>query len=302
MGLIDSKSRIIDFVLTAEGRRKMSEGNLNFAFASFTDKGTFYEADVVSGSSDASKRVFLEAPSSLPLDQISFETNDSGQLVPYFGGGDQLYLVNGLIGATGSLGSAISTANFASLSSEVLEIAADNFRNLRIVGSRDDFDEDPGFELSQTEVNFTLTDEKPLKSGLDLTQITVDKTTKFFLDRRMQHVPNFSYLPPTDVDTGEAIGEFPIQNPDGSLSYEELTAQLVGKEVTTLTFPKTSQGNNLFCQMFETAKGRMTKLDVIDFGEINDQGQSKQVFFVGKVYVDKTGNGSFLNLFVLVFE
>lgn len=302
MGILDSKTRIVDFVLTSEGRRKLSEGNLRFEFASFTDNGTFYEADVVSGSSDASTRVFFEAPGALPLDQVSFESDDSGQLVPYFGGGDQLYLVNGLIGMSGSLGTGISDSSFASLSSEMMQIAADNFKNLRIVGTRDDFSEDTGFELSHSRVTFALTDTKPLEPGKDLLQITVDKTTKFFLDRRMQHVPNFTYLPPVDVDTGEAIGEFPVQNPDGPMDYDELLSQLAGRESVDVTFPKTSDSNNLFCQVFETAKGRMTKLDVIDFGEVIYEGQSKQVFFAGKVYVDKTGNGSFLNLFVLVFE
>ena len=75
-GILDNKKRIMDVVLTKEGRRQMANGDIRIHFASFTDKHTFYEADAVSGSSDASDRLFFEA-SSLPFDQITLK-----QMIP----------------------------------------------------------------------------------------------------------------------------------------------------------------------------------------------------------------------------
>ena len=77
-GILDNKKRIMDVVITQEGKRQMANGDIRIQFASFTDKHTYYEADVVSGSSDAQGRLYFEA-SSLPFDQITFETDDSGQ-------------------------------------------------------------------------------------------------------------------------------------------------------------------------------------------------------------------------------
>jgi hypothetical protein len=57
--------------------------------------------------------------------------------------------------------------------------------------------------------------------------------------------------------------------------------------------------------MFEISNGKMVKLDVIDFGEFTTSDPDhpvKQVFFVGKVFIDSTGNGTFANQFVLIFD
>ena len=49
-GILDNKNRIMDTIITTSGRRQISSGRLRVEYASFTDGGTFYEADEVSGS------------------------------------------------------------------------------------------------------------------------------------------------------------------------------------------------------------------------------------------------------------
>ena len=78
-GILDSKTRILDFVLTDEGRRQVAKQKLNMSFASFTDGSTFYESDIASGSSDATVRLYLESLSSIRKDQISVITDDDGR-------------------------------------------------------------------------------------------------------------------------------------------------------------------------------------------------------------------------------
>lgn len=80
-GILDSKSRMIDAILTAEGRRQMAEGTFVVSYVTFTDADVAYEYDPVDGHVDPTNRIYFEA-SNLPQDQITFEANDEGKLKP----------------------------------------------------------------------------------------------------------------------------------------------------------------------------------------------------------------------------
>ena len=80
-GILDKKSRIIDAVLTTEGRRQLGEGTLSVSYATFTDGEVFYVPSSEYGHEDPTARLYIEA-CSLPQDQIIFEANDEGKLNP----------------------------------------------------------------------------------------------------------------------------------------------------------------------------------------------------------------------------
>lgn len=80
-GILDNKSRIIDAILTIEGRRQMAEGTFEVSYVTFTDSGVCYLPDE-SGHEDPTKKIYFEA-TNLPQDQITFEANDEGKLVPF---------------------------------------------------------------------------------------------------------------------------------------------------------------------------------------------------------------------------
>ena len=77
-GLLDSKQRFVDTVITAEGRRQLAAGGFQVRFVTFTDKDVFYGKDTASGSIDQSELIQLEAPSMLANDVITLETNMFG--------------------------------------------------------------------------------------------------------------------------------------------------------------------------------------------------------------------------------
>lgn len=81
-GILDSKSRIIDAILTIDGRRQMAEGTFDISYVTFSDLGVSYDPDVSSGHVDPTNRIYLEA-CNLPQDQITFEANDQGKIVPF---------------------------------------------------------------------------------------------------------------------------------------------------------------------------------------------------------------------------
>ena len=81
MGILDSKSRIIDAILTSEGRRQMAENTFEISYVTFTDSGVAYIPDSANGHVDPTDKIYFEA-CNLPQDQITFEANDEGNLMP----------------------------------------------------------------------------------------------------------------------------------------------------------------------------------------------------------------------------
>lgn len=50
-GFLDKNSRVVDFILTAQGKKKLSQGKLNFKFYTFFDDGIDYDSYVENSSS-----------------------------------------------------------------------------------------------------------------------------------------------------------------------------------------------------------------------------------------------------------
>ena len=80
MGILDSKTRILDSIVTLEGRKQLANGGINIRYVSFTDNATFYAADLENGSADATVRLYLEA-CHLPQDEVTFHADESGRLL-----------------------------------------------------------------------------------------------------------------------------------------------------------------------------------------------------------------------------
>lgn len=79
------------------------------------------------------------------------------------------------------------------------------------------------------------------------------------------------------------------------------------KEFKTITFDKTSKNNNLLIQMFEKNKNLFKKLDIVNAGVFIDdidpnERFEKQVYYVGKIFLDDFNTPTFVNLFTLIFD
>ena len=81
-GILDNKTRIMDVIITQEGRRQMAAGNLRAEFLSFTDGAVFYQKSGSHGSADPTDRIYFEAVSKLN-DMITLENDDSGNLIQF---------------------------------------------------------------------------------------------------------------------------------------------------------------------------------------------------------------------------
>jgi hypothetical protein len=310
VGILDDKKRVLDSLITREGRKQIVGGDLRVRFAAFSDRNAFYQGDIISGSNDASDRLYFEA-TSMPQDRVTFEADDSGKLLPLGSQGDLNVFSGKIISGSQAAGTRtfITASNiFASLSNDLLSGSFKNFNKLRIIGTEDLFREDSQFIISNKNIDFTITDEAPIKQS-DIQQISVDKIESFFADKRMSHIKNFQYLPPRNQPTlldpeGSLLGQFQPLSQLGILTFDQLKKDLQGRDFHTIDFSESSRENNIFAQLFEVAPNNVAKLDVIDFGIFpsDKAGENFHVFFAGKIYLDSMGCHTFVNLFTLVFE
>jgi hypothetical protein len=306
--ILNQKTRMIDTIVTLEGRRQMAQGKLKVEFVSFTDADTFYQADALSGSADVSQRVLFEA-CSLPQDQITFEADDAGKLMPYRG--SSLGLLDGKIisGSTSQL-TIVTGSVFASLSDTLLLSSIENFNKNCLISDADQFfDDEREFSTNVDLLEFTVTNTVPF-ADRRLHETNVDKIESLFQDKRLSNVDNFLYLPPVNVTrfdgTKNPLGNFPsLGQRMTPISWDDIKASLMNKETKTIEFTQTSLKSNVVCQMFEAKQDLLSKLDVIDFGDVQTDDASapvKRIFFAGKVFIDSFGAQTFVNMFVLIFE
>ncbi|MAF26034.1 hypothetical protein CL634_10755 [bacterium] len=216
---------MIDAVVTQIGRQQIASGMLRVEYASFTDSGTYYEADETSGSSDAGKRIYFEPNSDRRQDFITFETDDSGNLLGYptdpkltLADGDLFKCeASASVSDISKIVYVSGSGDFASLSDGIVTSSIDHFRQLRIIGSTpttrpEKFQQN--FEFNQTNFEFLLLNTHPFIDGPSDSQADIDSVEPLFIDKRLSHIPNYKFLPPLVVEprsvSQSSIGEFDL--------------------------------------------------------------------------------------------
>ena len=299
-GILDSKSRIMDVVITEQGRRQLASGQMKIEYATFTDLGAFYSGDEDGVLEDPSVRIYFEAASDLPSDLVTLETDDSELLTPYRAdnfavGGNNMVL-------SGSLRSKTAIADAAdAISTAIL----DSWNNLQVIGTDDPLDDEQGFTLSQQTVSVSIREEFPFKKG-DVRTAVIDDVEGLSNDVRLSNLQNFKYLPPVNysgVRAGQPIGEFPNTNETLDADRKAFEARIRELEYTDIGFVQTSIENNFVMQAFELSEDDgIVKLDVIDYGtrpSAYDSTKFVRTLFAGKVVRDGFGNPTFINIFTL---
>ena len=321
MGLLDPKSRVLDVVLTEQGREALSRSDFKIAFYSVSDSSSFYEADI-SGSSDVTARVYPEAASCLPQDVISLLTDDAGGVtrlrstalpdVQMYGG----HVMAGAYQAQ----KVLSGSDFKDAAGLILTSSLDNLRNNFLLGTVDDFFEDAEFRLGPSRVEFTLAgaDVARKRNSLagdpsgPLGTAQVNTLDGLFQDPLLKHVQNFKYLPPVNKRTStdqtfSPLGDYAALGGNIGFAFKDVLdemaiARAVGN-LRSFTFDPAPRENNMHLQFFEQTSDGMTKLDVVDFGTHRGENRDPvRVVFVGKVYRDDFNTETFVRLFTVTLE
>tara|TARA_B100001248_G_C27392366_1_gene463225 strand:+ start:576 stop:1517 length:942 start_codon:yes stop_codon:yes gene_type:complete len=310
-GILDPKKRIIDALITVDGRRQMAARTIDISFATFSDEGLFYDSEDGTSARDISNLPIFEV-ASLPRDVIIPEVDDDGAFSMNLSDGNKV--VNGRKVISGALDTISVDENGArtvvkvdqvltgainvySGTLDVLTSAKKHFDQLNILRT-DDGIVDSGFDVSANNL-FLETEEREI--GLKVLRPLV-------FDDSINHIINTKYLPPeVSTDTGEdmPLGNFPRFNKPPYNNYKTFEEKelLTAISSETVDFNSTGNSNNLLGQFFEVGSDGTQKLAIVDYGEFIDENSViHRVFYLGKPIRDPNGTMKFCRLFTLVFE
>lgn len=333
-GILDAKSRILDTILTAEGRKQLAEGGINIKYVTFTDGMTYYKATENNVAEDATLRLYLEN-CIMPNDQLTFLANPDGKLSGYADDARGLIRAGQIMQQiTGSsLYKELRDDEFFDDAQRIIESNLNNFDELSLLSTRDFLFEEQEFGVNLNNITFEIEKNMPLKLNQHIVNPRV--INEIYSDNRFTNNLNFKFLPPVnkiedpslDLSKIESLKPYALgnykpwskNNFDIISAIKELKSFAENGYVKTIKFDPTSRNNEIFIQFFEIANGFATKLDIIDFGsfylnaqQINDlsyvlpenelPGNSVKLFFIGKVidnHFEKSS--SFVNIFTLLF-
>jgi len=206
-GILDKKTRILDSVVTEIGRRQISTGRLRVEFVSLTDSATYYEADEFNGSVDPRERIYFESPGKRKQDFITFETDDSGNLLGFPIDtklsivGDELFENEPTSSNVNSSKFVKKSGKFASLSAGIVTSSINHFKENYMIGSllgEETLSRE--FKLSKNNLNFKITNSYPFENTPQKSISDIDSVEPLFMDKRLSHIPNFKFLPPLLVE------------------------------------------------------------------------------------------------------
>lgn len=318
-GILDKKKRILDFIITEEGRNQAANGELRVHYASFSDIGAFYTEKSGSYAEDISDRICFEV-NVKPQDKLVLEnppvyaTDKIGQqpaLRPFQTKDFKIQGTN--IAKTSADGKKMSQvitgSEVGSLADSICSSLSQNFKDMQIIGTFDPFDDSSDFEVFPESKTFTYQEKYSRRYGRKVPE-TVDPRycESLFQDDRLSHLPNYKYLPPVNkLSSGDAspLGNYNNFNKKPIAGLQGLMSKLTGKDYVEFDFEETSRENNVLIQPIEFRNDGIKKLAIVDFGEFQDgdpESPGKRIFFVGKIYVDSDGNSTYINIFTVIMD
>lgn len=310
-GILDKKKRILDFIITEEGRNQAANGELRIHYASFSDSAAFYTAISGSYADDITNRIQFEV-NVKPQDSIVLENppvyaSDTIAKQPalkpfqtstFKVGGSNVQLATPAEGSSTTV--MLTGSQVPNMANDLCSSLSQNFKDMQIIGTFDPFDDTTEFEVFPSSKKFKF---KPSRTGVSITS-----SESIFQDAKFQHLPNYMYLPPvnknaSDVDT--LLGDYKNYSSRAPLSLEEVMQGLETQQSVTFEFSDTSRENNIIIQPIEFKDNDIKKLAIIDYGEFIDndpESPGKHLFFVGKIYADSKGNTTYKNIFTVIMD
>jgi hypothetical protein len=302
-GILDNKERVLDFVLTRNGKQQLPFGELKFRYATYTDLHTFYEGtDGI--ADDASDRVMLEAYTR-NQDQIVPEALDDGRLLNFQSGDLKLFDTSVLSGTSVLVDAQLDTQFGAYLTGSV-----NNFSDNRVLGEVDEFGTGRIFGVDIASRQFR---------GYD-GAASIESLPVIFEDDRFQSYVNYQYLSPVyeggrevfsglpDPRRADGVGRSPSETSKDQVETARRVASFAqdDPEQVMLEFDSQSPSPDFMLQVFERKTnnpGSIAKLVAVSLGGVRlVDGTLAQLYQVGKIVTDETGADRFVALFTMRFQ
>ncbi len=309
-GILDPKKRIIDAIITVEGRRQLAKEEFEIAFATFSDEGTIYDSDDGLSARDISNLPVFEVVS-LPRDTIIPEITDTGAFSLALADGNKI--VNGRRVVSGSFAKVTvneagvrtvvqatpvltGTLNVYSGSTDVMRTSKLHFDQLNIIGTEDGLVKSTFF-----------TDKNTVRLSTEEIKLPMSSVKPLIFDDAVNLGVQSKYLPPRVKQSqgSSFLGHYPKLTSEPINNYESFKEEILDNSISKETIQMLSSGKNLnlLCQLFEINNQKTQKLVAIDYGNLKDQENNVyRIYFVGKPIRDLNGILKFCRLFTLVFE
>ncbi|OUU74622.1 MAG: hypothetical protein CBC29_05710 [Methylococcaceae bacterium TMED69] len=310
-GILDPKQRILDVILTENGRRQMRNGTFEIKYASVTDKTAYYQTD---GEKllDISEEIQLEAfggPQDYIIPEIDetgatglfarssvFATDDTGQTI------EPKILVrdgkvyNALPNETFAIATGSQDIYSGSFSS--IDTGLNNFNNLKIVKTKDEFFNNTQMTFSPSVANFS-------RAFHDDSQVTNENILNpIIIDSRFRNSLSMQYLPPEN-QTGAALGAYAKYISKSVQTFDEIESEIESEaQHQLIKIDKSSMSINLLGQIFELGNSSIKKLMLVDAGDFYDETNNLQarVYYAGHILRDSSDIPKFLRVFTLIFK
>lgn len=290
-GILDSRSRIVDFILTGEGKKDLAAGKLDISFATFTDAGAYYVSGSTGVRTPMPSNFVFEAHASAG-DVITLERDFNGVLIPPV-------VTSGATTTFISSGSA--ETRFQSFDKTVL-------RTGEILDS---------MSLLKGDMTFENFDSSIVQNRGSLSVNTSDyvygnETVKIsdaayvFTDNRFKNFNSFKYMPPIVESSAGDAEVFSFYSIPQLFSFTTFNPQTIS-DVSSFDFSPQDPGAliSVAAQIFEYDESAETssewnKLDMAYYGPaILGDGTNAHVFFAGKRIL-RDQAFSFVNLFTVL--
>jgi hypothetical protein len=310
-GILDPKRRVIDAIVTINGRQQIAANTIDFAFASFSDEGVFYDSDDGVSARDISSLPMFEV-ASLPRDVIVPEVDSEGLLSLSLSDGnkvirgrklvtgsyDKVTIVDGkrqVVQVTPILTGAF---NVYSGSQDIMQTCLQNFSQLNLIGT-DDGIQDSDFSISPSDLRLLTYD---IMASIDHIKPMVFQD-EFSFSIQTLYAPPFS-TPDLNSETQDLLADYPKLTTEDYSSFSKFRENILDTAISNQSFfiNATGKSNSLIGQMFEIGDNETTKLLIIDYGQFKSGGITQRVYYLGKMIRDEFGIAKFCRMFTMVFE
>jgi len=303
-GILNSKQRIMDVLVTSNGRRQIADGTFKIEYASFSDHGVFYRDDGTGIADDAGSRVMFESyasnsdviiPEINSHNAVSMDTSSGKKIVDgsVVAEGDGSFHQRQAIFLSGSV-------DVFSSSNDVIQSAIDNFDRLQVIGTKNTSTGNEYFKLSPNEITF-----QPPEGLLSM---NVNSIPAMWACEITNSQPQFKYMSPVYESDGF---EYPMSTytkltSEPTKNFSELKSSIEGSahSFSEVDISTSDSITNLLIQCFEIEESEIKKLVMINYGSFYDDAGVFQgsVYHLGKLYRDSQNIPKFIRLMSVLFE
>ena len=301
-GILNSKQRIMDVLVTSNGRRQIADGTFKIEYASFSDHGVFYRNDGAGVADDAGSRIMFESYAS-NSDVIIPEINSHNAVSMDTSSGKTI-IDGSVVAAEGAshLQSVFLSGSVDVFSSsiDVIQSAIENFDRLQVIGTKNTGTPSEYFNLSTNEITFS--------PPTDLISMNIDSIPAMWASEISNSQPQFKYMAPVYESHGN---EYPMatytkltSEPTRNFSDLKTNLETSAHESREIDISTSDGVTNLLIQCFEIEGAEIKKLAMINYGSYFDDSGVYQgsIYHLGKLYRDSQNIPKFIRLMSVLFE